>query len=425
MASKVIRGDCRKVMARGSSDAIDAIITDPPYELKFMGRKWDASGIAFDSEVWAQAYRVLKPGGHVLAFGGTRTSHRLAVAIEDAGFEIRDTIMWLYGSGMPKAFNLKTQYKGEWCECEGDISINGGLCVACGNLIPEFKGFSSALKPAWEPIILARKSLIGTVIANVEEYGTGTINIDATRIPITDNVNMNAKQRRNNMGAGSGPGYEPGSNREKVPTDIQTYKESGRWPANLILDEEAGAMLDEQTGVLISGKMEGHYQGFGKHGIYGTAGNTPMIYPGDSGGASRFFYCAKASRSEKNAGLEGMPEQDARAVYNQNCKQCLHCNRKHPNSVESCACGGELIVVEVANPPRANHHPTVKPLSLLRYLVRLITPPGGRILDPFAGSGTTGCAAELEGFDSILIELQKEYIPIIKARVAHYAKEIS
>ena len=380
------------------ADSIDAIVTDPPYGLEFMGKQWDAPwkndprsdkrgvvdpkawggnqdspnggnpysrarirtgaahyrkdsakvGQSFQAwcEEWArEALRVTKPGGHLLAFGGTRTFHRLAVAIEDAGWEIRDCLSWIYGSGFPKSKNLD----GAW------------------------QGWGTALKPAWEPIILARKPLVGTVAANVLAHGTGGLNIDATRIETDDNLNGGAYSE-------GGRDALPGDEREgsaagmfadgggRIPGGF--VQPSGRWPANVALDEEAAAMLDKQTGDLgksAGGFKEGSTGAFGKNGVYGEAkGQARPPGFGDSGGASRFFYTAKASRRERGEG---------------------------------------------------NTHPTVKPLALLKWCVRLVCPPGGVILDPFAGSGTTLLAAQAEGFDAIGIEREAEYVEIARKRL--------
>ena len=294
--------------------SVDAVVTDPPYGLSFMGKDWDHGipGEAF----WAEALRVAKPGCHMLAFGGTRTFHRLTCAIEDAGWEVRDCLMWLYGSGFPKSHN------GAW----------GG----------------TALKPAWEPIILARKPLDGTVAANVQRHGCGGLNVDGCRIGTESTI-------RNQNDGPTWSGKFNGGERNNG-------SDSGRWPANLILDEEAGA--GEEW--------------------------------------SRFFYCPKASKADRDEGLEGMPERLAAAM--------------HGNLVSGQRLGGDGSPIKT--PLRSNHHPTVKPTALMRYLCRLVTPPGGLVLDPFTGSGSTGKAAALEGFNFIGIEREAEYVEIARARIA-------
>jgi site-specific DNA-methyltransferase (adenine-specific) len=329
-------------------NSIDSIVTDPPYELGFMGKKWDSTGIAYDATLWAECLRVLKPGGHLIAFGGTRTYHRMTCAIEDAGFEIRDCIQWIYGSGFPKSHNLD----GDW------------------------HGFGTALKPAVEPAVLARKPLSGTVADNVMTWGVGALNIDGCRVPSDDGFEKAwDKPVRTNIANGGGAfGTGESSKRGTKAIDISANKPvGGRWPANVIFDEEAAQMLDEQSGHSVSKatpRNNGQFKSFSKGFDYAhtTHGHS------DSGGASRFFYVAKASRAEREAGLDGDSE-------------------------------------------RANHHPTVKPITLMRYLIRLVTPPGGTVLDPFMGSGSTGCAAMLEAMQFIGIELNAEYLEIARRRI--------
>lgn len=318
-------GDCREIMSAAKDSSIDSIVTDPPYELGFMGKHWDASGIAYDAEVWKQAYRILKPGGHMLVFGGTRTFHRVAVAIEDAGFEIRDSIAWCYGSGFPKSQNIskaidkQAGLRGH----EGKAFTTAGFvdhpnpniqttAPSVGYVQPEhisdeakeWDGWGTALKPAFEPIILARKPIDEkTIAANVIAWGTGGLNIDSCRIEMGDEHDPN----------------------------------SGRWPANLVLDESQAAAMDLQES-----------------------------------GVSRFFYTSKANKKERPESASG------------------------------------------------TKHPTVKPLDLMCWLVRLITPPGGRVFDPFAGTGTTLEAALLEGFKCVGAEQDRKYIPLIKVRVDRY-----
>jgi DNA modification methylase len=469
----VHHGNCLDILPTLPDCSVDSVVTDPPYELGFMGKKWDASGIAYNVTLWSEVMRVLKPGGHLLAFGGTRTYHRMAVAIEDAGFEIRDSIHYMYGSGFPKSLNVKKSAKDKACQCEilwshgyghplpehdlrpvrdsdipeavglnetgGEVLLSGvseqGLPVesqkgaksevggaeqsgveggsdfregegqlhrpevrqvssgvdrngsvrrlhngaspsdgpvgwqasgedgsgephqpessgqstrklrtvpeqrrpqawggwpVCGGcskpILPE--GLGTSLKPAHEPVVVARRPLIGTVAANVLQHGTGALNIDGTRVG----------------GA------------------------SGRWPANVIFDPDAATELDRQSGVSKAGAPRSDR---GTGGIW-AEGNGIPVGPqyGDTGGASRFFYIAKPSKAERNAGLE-----------------------------------------------ESSTHPTVKPLTLMRYLVRLVTPPGGTVLEPFAGSGTTLMAATMEGFNSIGIEMTDDYLPIIEGRV--------
>jgi site-specific DNA-methyltransferase (adenine-specific) len=325
---KVYCGNCLDVMAAIPDNSIDSIVTDPPYGLSFMGKKWDYD--VPSEAIWRECLRVLKPGGHLLAFAGTRTQHRMAVRIEDAGFEIRDLIAWVYASGFPKSHNLK----GDW------------------------QGWGTALKPALEPITVARKPLIGTVAENVLAHGTGALNVDGCRIGTDGGT----------AGATAGPSdgiYGNGLNGERS----QPVAGLGRWPANVILDESQAAELDRQSGVSTSqgGKHSGSSGTRDEVGGYGYD-RQEIDRPTDTGGASRFFYTAKADSSER---------------------------------------------------PRVNGiaHPTVKPLDLMRYLVRLVTPPGGVVLEPFAGSGTTLEAAVIEGFRAIGIERETDYLPLITQRL--------
>lgn len=356
-------GDCIEAMAELSPDSVDSIVTDPPYGLGFMGKAWDDLPPGVE---WArECLRLLKPGGHLLAFGGSRTYHRLACAVEDAGFEVRDQMMWLYGSGFPKSHNLKG----------------------------EREGWGTALKPAHEPIVVARKPLIGTVAENVLAHGTGALNIDGCRIGIAPGDEPSAGHRTATFGTQETVSGGDGSGGWKAA--------EGRWPANVILDEEAGRLLDEQSGDISSQKTRNKPTGGTPWHGTGLGTVRSMVNYGDTGGASRFFYCAKASKGERNAGLDALPDKVRRRV----------------NS------GG------LENDPRwapviaKNNHPTVKPISLMRYLVRLVTPPEGTVLDPFLGSGTTGCAAALEGFDFIGIEREPEYVAIAEARIKHWSSQ--
>lgn len=328
----VLNLDCIVGMSGLGANAVDAIVTDPPYELGFMGKKWDSTGIAFNVNTWINALNVLKPGGYLLAFGGSRTYHRMTCAIEDAGFEIRDCIMWIYGSGFPKSHN------GEW----------GG----------------TALKPAHEPIILARKPLIGTVAANMAQWGVGGLNIDGCRVEASDaavlakNWNRVQSTKQSKIATALSP-------KEQIRLD--TYANSaGRWPANVIHDgseEVIAGFPESKDGIPVGGKGKAS-------SIYGTqcdrTGGKNQGY-GGGGSVARFFYCAKASKKDRDEN---------------------------------------------------NIHPTVKPTDLMRYLCRLVTPNGGTILDPFAGSGSTGKAAKLEGFKFIGFELNLEYCDIANQRIA-------
>jgi site-specific DNA-methyltransferase (adenine-specific) len=413
--------------------SVDSIVTDPPYELGFMGKKWDSSGIAYNIDLWRECLRVLKPGGHLLSFGGTRTWHRVAVAIEDAGFEVRDSIAWMYGSGFPKSLDIskaidkaagveREKIRVEASEVRNPKASGGGRDGTVGATRPwiekalelgyhekdsntpatpeaqQWDGWGTALKPAFEPIVVARKPLIGTVAENVLTYGTGGLNIDGSRIGTGEGVVTFDRTKRKEQGNT----YDLGS--------VTGVKESnqGRWPANVILDEYSAELLDEQSGVSKSSKPNpaisyGSGQITNGNSIYskGLANDVPNVAPyGDTGGASRFFYVAKASKHDRNEGLEELDPQ-------------RHSDRQKDDGV-----GGDN-PRNRTNQARQNFHPTVKPTDLMRYLIKLVTPPNGIVLDPFTGSGSTGKAAILEGFRFIGIEMTEDYIPIIEGRLKH------
>lgn len=417
-------GDCLDVLSTLPDASVDAVVTDPPYGIRFMGHSWDGADIesatatrraqaampddgrsganggyrsasteagrydlsanaAFGHwcEAWArECLRILKPGGHMLAFGGSRTWHRLASAVEDAGFEIRDSIAWLYGSGFPKSLDVSKaidkaagaeravlatipdRWAGKGCgsrELQHTQTAADSVNVTTSATVEaqQWEGWGTALKPAFEPIVVGRKPLAGTVAANVLQHGTGALNIDGCRIETTENLSGGM----NRPGAtASGPFIQP----------------SGRWPANVLLDESQAAALDEQSGHLESGTKRAGTERQPRQGgtIYGADARnfTPADTYGDSGGASRFFptfrYEAKAPTSERPR------------------------------------------VGDVA-------HPTVKPVALMRWLVRLVTPPGGVVLEPFAGSGTTAEACIAEGMRCIAIEREADYLPLIRQRL--------
>jgi site-specific DNA-methyltransferase (adenine-specific) len=369
-------GDSRDLLKALAPDSIDSIVTDPPYELGFMGKSWDASGIAYDVALWREALRVLKPGGHLLAFGGSRTYHRLACAIEDAGFEIRDQIMWLYGSGFPKSLNLEGKHK----------------------------GWGTALKPAHEPVVMARKPLDGTVAVNVQQYGTGALNVDGCRIPIDlaiddprlgGNGTWSSDKMAKNV-------YEGGYAGERVGSSPL-----GRWPANVIhdgSDDVLAGFPHTKSGTGAVKKATGNGYAPNAYGKESREAGTPNIEYGDEGSAARFFYCAKASKADRDEGMEGFAE---RKTGMSNGAQ-LH--------GEGYDKGQDIGMNRVIS--RKNHHPTVKPTALMRHLCRLVTPPGGLVLDPFMGSGSTGKAARAEGFRFVGIEREPEYFAIASARVS-------
>lgn len=309
---KIYHGDCLEVLKGVPAASIEAVVTDPPYGINFQSKEWDGpDGIAFRQDVWRECLRVLKPGGHLLAFGGARMFHRLAVAIEDSGLEIRDCLSWMYATGMPKSLNVAYALEGQ---------------AEAGR----WSGWGTALKPAWEPIFLARKPLDGTVAANIIAHGTGAMNIGACRIAGPPSA---GGSKSGSTALGQGSGWNAHNNRAVA---IDRSMTAGRWPANILLDEEAAARLDAE------------------------------------GGNSRFFYVNKASKKERGDG---------------------------------------------------NTHPTVKPIALMRWLVRLVTPPGGVVLDPFMGSGTTGAAAKIEGLSFIGIEKDASYVEIARRRIEAARKD--
>jgi DNA modification methylase len=473
---KIINSDCIEAMKQMADNSIDAIVTDPPYELGFMGKSWDSTGIAFNVEVWQQALRVLKPGAHLIAFSGSRTYHRMAVAIEDAGFEIRDQIMWVYGSGFPKSMNIgkaidkiggvnlswfidyilevaderkisrkelidlfpsKNGNPTGWLwnkrhtqgltleqyhiikdfldlpfenieECERKVVGRGTAGLTSGNIAnfsgekefditegnSEWEGWGTALKPAHEPMVLARKPLEGTVANNVLTYGTGGLNIDASRIGSGSGETKTVQypdMRGNNYNNASG-------------TVEYTVTDQGRFPANFIhdgSDEVVGLFPDTKAATSRSRKANRSPFSTGE-----GLDEESFIYP-DSGSAARFFYCAKTSKADRNEGLDDFPTKQK--IFNgQNDTSSDYVE----GSVEN----------KFTTQPSANHHPTVKPTELMRYLCKLITPPKGVILDPFMGSGSTGKGAVKEGFDFIGIDQSSEYCEIARARI-EYALE--
>lgn len=360
-----------------SDELFDGVLCDPPYELGFMGKSWDSSGIAYDVEMWRNIFDHLKPGAHLLAFSGSRTYHRMACAIEDAGFEVRDMIEYIYGSGFPKSLNIgkavdKLQGNDREVIREEKEPLRQGGSVnwdmrsssrALDKGTSEWEGWGTALKPAHEPICLARKPLAEkTVAQNVLKYGTGGINIDECRVKTEDKLSIH----KGNLFAGNS-GIDTKQNFE---TDGQSL---GRFPANLIHDGS-----DEVVG----------------------------LFPNDN---QRFFYCSKASKSERNAGLEGFEEKQK--VFNGQ-------SDKSSTDVKD-------VEKRFTTQPVANHHPTVKPLSLTKYLATLIKPPtGGRLLVPFSGSGSEMIGALQAGWEYVEgVELTEEYIPIAEARIKYWTKQ--
>jgi site-specific DNA-methyltransferase (adenine-specific) len=412
MSYQILHGNNLDVLPTLADNSIDSIVTDPPYELGFMGKKWDSSGIAYSVELWQQCLRVLKPGGHLLSFGGTRTYHRVAVAIEDSGFELRDSIAWLYGSGFPKSLDVSKaidkaagaerkildtyQRSGRSGGILGkETEITREITAPATPEAQQWQGWGTALKPAFEPVIVARKPIEGTVANNVLKWGTGGLNIDGSRIGSqggTQKANPQPESKTQNAyGNGlNGGGVEPIN--------------AGRWPANIILDPYTAELLDEQSGLQKDGvavRRNTNPDAFMPMSVYGKYKNaTADSGFGGSGGASRFFYVAKASKRDRNQGLEELDAQ-------------RHSDRELADGV-----GGDN-PRNRTNQAKQNFHPTVKPTSLMEYLIKLVTPPQGTVLDPFTGSGSTGKAAILQGFDFIGIEMTEEYLPIIEGRLKH------
>jgi site-specific DNA-methyltransferase (adenine-specific) len=450
---KLMLGDNMKSLKELPDNSVDSIVTDPPYALTsikkrfgkegsapaqfgsdgafqraskgFMGKEWDAEVPTV--EFWSEVYRVLKPGGHVLSFGGTRTYHRMAVNIEDAGFEIRDQIMWIYGSGFPKSHNIGKaidkiqgnerevvgiEKSGKTSKAFNDYeyrvndeiySTSGEYDITKGN--GDWEGWGTALKPANEPICLARKPLSEKTIAeNVLKWGTGGLNIDASRISFVDesdkSYGIENKKQQNIYGGGNGlmrGEYNP--------------NQEGRFPANVILDEEAGKILDEQSGIKQSQKRKPEYNKPTEH----TNTYTPKASDyrddntySDKGGASRFFYVPKVSKKERDRGLTGEGKKETMFGDINGVKQLgratLPGNEHQPKEIQ----------------PKKNNHPTVKPINLLTYLVRLVTPKNGVVMDCFMGSGSTGIAAQLEGFKFIGMEMDEDYFNIAETRINAY-----
>ena len=435
---KLHNEDCiiqmRKMIDEGVQ--VDSVVTDPPYELGFMGKSWDSTGIAFQKETWELAFQLLKPGGHLLAFSGSRTYHRMAVAIEDAGFEIRDQIMWLYGSGFPKSLNigkavdnklgakrkvigkkmgkggenlnkLSREGKGDSEEAKGlgayglgakQTNVEIDITEPATPEAKQWEGWGTALKPAHEPVVMARKPVEGTVADNVLKHGTGGINIDDCRIDLSegDDPRLGGKgtwktdKMAKDVYVGGYAGEETGSS------------ELGRFPANVIHDGSEEVL--EGFPYTKSGKMKQHIKG-GQYNVYGKMYPRDVETIGDEGSAARFFYCPKVSKSERNQGLGGFEEKQTSSMS----------GRRDPHDMEKSKIDNDVTGRFVTT--RKNIHPTVKPVELMKYLCRLVTPKGGTVLDPFMGSGSTGMAAVDEGFDFLGIEKEEEYFKIAKNRI--------
>jgi len=418
---KILKGDCLDILPTLDAESVDAVVTDPPYGLKFMGKDWDHS--VPGEHFWREILRVAKPGAHLLAFGGTRTYHRLVCAIEDAGWEIRDTIAWVYGSGFPKSldvskaidreagadrkvvgryklpngqeWNLRQADDGSQMHSPGAFTASGtrtlDVTAPSTEEARKWSGWGTALKPAFEPIVLARKPLVGTVAANVQEYGTGALNIDGCRVETGELAGKIYNNQNTGWKCTSKPSTILGN-------------PNGRWPANFVHDgsEEVVELFPETiSGAISPNHKNKGIEHIGTFKIRDRSGEYDI--PSSSGSAARFFYTAKASRAERNHGLSGM----RRAAMNWSSGE------KSPGTFQS------------PNTDRTseNFHPTVKPISLMTWICRLITPPGGVILDPFMGSGSTGVAAKREGFDFLGIELDPHWCEVAKRRIGMTAHQ--
>jgi site-specific DNA-methyltransferase (adenine-specific) len=431
---EIKQGDCLQALKTLESESIDACVTDPPYELGFMGKAWDSTGIAYNVNLWREIYRVLKPGAYLLAFGGSRTYHRMACAIEDAGFEIRDQIQWIYGSGFPKSLDVskaidkasgvvrEDKFEGlgrnigptgnKKCEACGKWLVSGTPCqcprpqdLPQSDEAKQWNGFGTALKPAHEPICMARKPLEKglTVAQNVLKWGTGAINIDGCRInyEVVDGGSLATNpQLRSHINAGNGGNiiaHEP-DRRVVVPN------QSGRFPANVIHDGsgEVLAGFPQQTSGA-NPTRRGTAKFKNAYGEFAGQEECEAARGAESGTAARFFYTAKASVTDREQGCDGLDD-----------KTLAYSNQAQAETARGNDHKGKSGINTTKQ--RKNHHPTVKPTDLMQYLCRLVTPPGGLILDPFLGSGSTAKAALIERFKIIGIEIDHEYAAIAEAR---------
>ena len=416
--------DCLEVIKTMIEDEVfvDSIVTDPPYELGFMGRSWDSTGIAFQKETWELCFKILKPGGHLLAFSGSRTYHRMAVAIEDAGFEIRDQVMWLYGSGFPKSMNVgkaldkklgneriktgekKTHSNKGIKQSEQRTAIGAGAFgqeveedVTVGTT--EWEGWGTALKPAHEPLVLARKPLSEkSVVDNVLKHRTGGINIDECRVEGNDakypdsnpDFRDQGRQSKENMGIDKlSFGQTENVKRKKVVRKSR---------------DEKGVWTNDNSGMKAEGSeyADADPRGrFPSNVMHDGSDSIKELFEDKS----RYFYCAKTSKAERNQGLDNLPTKKASSMP----------GRRNADDMKDSKIDNDVTGRFVTE--KKNIHPTVKPIKLMKYLCRLITPKGGTVLDPFMGSGSTGMAAKEENFEFVGIEKEEEYFNIASARI--------
>ena len=410
---KLYNGNMLDMLDVIEPNSIGSIVTDPPYELNFMGKGWDNAGVSFNKNTWEKCLQVLKPGGYLLAFGGSRTYHRIACAIEDAGFEIRDTIMWLYGSGFPKSMNLglaidkkngvesevigvsKSGSKESHTRSLNLVNSSFGGEYAIKQAQNKWQGWGTCLKPSFEPIIIARKPFKGSLVDNVLENGVGGLNIDECRVEFKNGETNSSIDRYNSTPQKGNNGWEHKNRGANFNDTTIASMKIGRFPANTILTYDDTDYDEVCSGFPTSDKPNGSISKQYKinNMVYGDYGycNTWEAYQ-DCGSASRYFYCAKASKKDRDEGLDEIEEQNVK---------------------------------------RKNIHPTVKPTNLMQYLVRLVTPQNGTVLDPFNGSGSTGKAVMYENLEKnkdykyIGIEMTEDYLPISKARIEYVTNKLN
>jgi site-specific DNA-methyltransferase (adenine-specific) len=448
MSVQLVQGDCIRLARSLPADSIDSLVCDPPYEIGFMGKSWDSTGIAFQVEAWKEFYRTMKPGAYLTAFGGTRSHHRLMCAIEDAGFEIRDCLMWVYGQGFPKSRDISKAIDKEAGQAREVIGIReyaGGhiqhsdtTTSPIGNaFLPErthdhrlettpttqaarqWDGWGTALKPAWEPIVLARKPLSEkTVAANMLRWGTGAINIDGCRIGMDEAEHKVIDGR---SGAGFGTGNTVGGHQGRAEGKFKSHAE-GRWPANLVHDGSAEVLEGFPSPHGAGAATNKKFVRGENTNVYGKASEgLSGARIGDEGSASRFFYCAKADKergtrpggfanigADKGSSVPNGPTYDDGDGSTSRFFYCAKASKKDRNA----GCDAE----------HPNKHPTVKPTALMQWLTRLTTQPGGTVFDPFMGSGSTGRGAVLEGFNFIGCDLDP--IDIARMRIADATPDI-